>query len=77
MWTTVLLGLPVGLLFGYCLQRGGFCMNSALRQVAFERDTRLFKAYLLAVAIQALVLALFAAPLRIEPAPDQAKPVIS
>ena len=68
MWTTVLLGLPVGLLFGYCLQRGGFCMNSALRQVAFERDTRLFKAYLLAVAIQALVLALLAAPLRIEPA---------
>jgi len=68
MWMTAAYAIPVGLAFGYCLQRGGFCMNSAFRQIAFERDTRLFKAWLVAVAIQALLLALLGGPLRIVPA---------
>jgi uncharacterized membrane protein YedE/YeeE len=63
-----LLGLPVGLLFGYCLQRGGFCMNSAFRQIVFERDSRLFRAYALAVLIEAAVLTVLRDPLAIEPA---------
>jgi uncharacterized membrane protein YedE/YeeE len=66
MLKMALYGFPVGLLFGYCMQRGGFCMNSAFRQLAFERDTRLFKAYALAVIVQALMLALLREPLAIQ-----------
>lgn len=65
--TMAVFGIPVGVLFGYCLQRGGFCLNSAFRQIAFERDTRLVKAWLIAVAIQALLLAWLSGPLQIAP----------
>lgn len=42
-------GLLVGALFGFALQRGRFCMNSAFRDIILGRDFTLFKA--LAVAI--------------------------
>lgn len=54
---TVGLGLLVGLVFGYALQRGGFCMNTAFRELLFSRDGRLFKAWLMAVFVQLVVLA--------------------
>lgn len=68
MLTMALLGLPVGLLFGFALQRGGFCMNSAFRQIAFEGDSRLFKAYGVAVVLQMLLLGALGGLLEIEPA---------
>ena len=68
MLKMALLGLPVGLLLGYSLQRGGFCMNSAFRQIAFERDSRLFKAYGIALLIQMAVLLLLGGVLEIDPA---------
>jgi uncharacterized membrane protein YedE/YeeE len=46
----VLSGLLVGLAFGFVLQRGRFCMNSAYREVLFG-DYILLRAYLLAVVI--------------------------
>jgi uncharacterized membrane protein YedE/YeeE len=46
----VLSGLFVGAAFGFVLQRGRFCMNSAYREVLFG-DYTLLRAYLLAVVI--------------------------
>lgn len=46
----VISGLLIGGAFGFVLQRGRFCMNSAYREVLFG-DYTLFRAYLLAVVI--------------------------
>ncbi len=46
----VLSGLIIGAAFGFVLQRGRFCMNSAYRDVLFG-DYTLLRAYLLAVVI--------------------------
>lgn len=50
----VLLGLTVGLAFGYALQRGRFCVNSAFRDVVLLRDGTLLRTWALAVAVQLL-----------------------
>lgn len=44
-------GLLVGILFGFILQRGRFCMNSAFRDTIFIKDFTLFRAFLLALLI--------------------------
>ena len=41
--TAVLYGLLVGILFGFALQRGRFCMNSAIRDTILLKDTTLLK----------------------------------
>jgi uncharacterized membrane protein YedE/YeeE len=46
----VLSGQLIGLMFGWILQRGRFCINSAYREVLFQ-DFTMFRAYLLAVAV--------------------------
>jgi uncharacterized protein len=46
----VISGLFIGATFGFVLQRGRFCMNSAYREVLFG-DYTLFRAYLLAVVV--------------------------
>ena len=43
-------GLLIGAAFGYALQRGRFCVNSAFREVLFQ-DYTMLRAYLLAVAV--------------------------
>lgn len=43
-------GLAIGAAFGYVLQRGRFCINSAFREVLFQ-DYTMLRAYLLAVAV--------------------------
>jgi TusA-related sulfurtransferase len=52
MWQLILLGLPIGLAFGYAVQRGRFCINSAFRDVYLIRDSTLLRAFLLAVLVQ-------------------------
>ena len=47
-----ILGLAVGVPFGYALQRGRFCLNSAFRDLYLVRDPTLFRAWLLAVLVQ-------------------------
>jgi uncharacterized protein len=51
---TVLLGLLTGLGFGYVLQRGRVCFNSAFRDLRLMKDNFMFKAALLAVALETI-----------------------
>jgi uncharacterized protein len=44
-------GLLVGIVFGFVLQRGRYCMNSAFRDIIFLDDFTLFRSYLLALLI--------------------------
>lgn len=44
-------GVLIGVLFGFVLQRGRYCMNSAFRDVVFINDYTLFRSYLLALII--------------------------
>jgi uncharacterized membrane protein YedE/YeeE len=46
----VVSGLIIGAAFGFALQRGRFCVNSAFREVLFQ-DYTMVRAYLLAVAV--------------------------
>jgi len=46
----VVSGLLIGAAFGYVLQRGRFCVNSAYREILFQ-DYTMLRAYLLAVAV--------------------------
>lgn len=59
--SALILGLPVGLLFGFSLQRGRFCMYTAFRDLMFVRDATLFRAYVLALLIQTAIIHLLAA----------------
>lgn len=52
MLEKLFLGLGVGLLFGFVLQRGRFCMYTAFRDMLLIKDCTLVKAYLLALLIQ-------------------------
>lgn len=46
----VITGLLIGAAFGFVLQRGRFCVNSAFREILFQ-DYTMLRAYLLAVAV--------------------------
>ncbi|MEX2161964.1 MAG: YeeE/YedE family protein [Anaerolineales bacterium] len=48
----VLSGLGVGAVFGYALQRGRFCMNSAARDSLLLRDFTMLKAVGVAILVQ-------------------------
>jgi hypothetical protein len=50
--TAILSGLLVGVLFGFALQRGRFCMNSAFRDIILGRDFTLFKALSVAILVE-------------------------
>ena len=52
MLEKLVLGLGVGLLFGFALQRGRFCMYTAFRDIVLIKDLTLFRAYLLALLVQ-------------------------
>ncbi len=47
----IISGLLVGGVFGFILQRGRFCMNSAFRDTIFMKDYTMFRAYLIALII--------------------------
>lgn len=53
MLQVLLAGGLTGVLFGFVLQRGRFCMTSGFRDIYLAKDTTLFKAYVLSLAIQA------------------------
>ena len=47
----ILSGLIIGAAFGYVLQRGRYCVNTAFRDVMFINDFTLLRAYVLGVVI--------------------------
>ena len=55
-WGVTLLGtaLGTGFLFGYVIQRGGFCLTRALSNLFLTGDTTIARAYLLALLIAAV-----------------------
>ncbi len=57
---TAVLGLGIGLPFGYALQRGRFCLNSAFRDILLAKDLTLLRAWLLALLVQMVGVHLFA-----------------
>lgn len=48
----ILSGFIVGLLFGFVLQRGRFCMNSAFRDILVLKDYTLLKAVVIALIVE-------------------------
>ena len=54
----VLSGLGIGLVFGYALQRGRFCMNSASRDALLLKDYTLLKAVGVAILVEMIGFAL-------------------
>jgi uncharacterized membrane protein YedE/YeeE len=48
IWT----GLGLGIVFGFALQRGRFCMNSAFRDILLMKDFTVFKAVAAAILIE-------------------------
>lgn len=44
-------GIALGLLLGYALQRGGYCMNTAFRSFYLEKDRSLVRAWVLILLI--------------------------
>lgn len=48
---TAATAITAGLLFGYCAQRGGFCLTRALSNLVLMRDTSILRAYVLALAV--------------------------
>ncbi len=50
--TPIVSGLIVGVLFGFALQRGRFCMNSAFRDIILGKDFTLFKALSVAILVE-------------------------
>lgn len=46
--------LLAGLLFGYCAQRGGFCLTRALSNLVLMGDTSVARAYVLALVVAIL-----------------------
>ncbi len=50
-WPLIISGLGVGLIFGFTLQHGRFCMNTAFREVLLSRDFTVFRIYVVALLI--------------------------
>jgi hypothetical protein len=53
-------GLLVGILFGFAMQRGRFCMNSAIRDTVLLQDNTLLKSVGIAVLVQMVGFAIMA-----------------
>ena len=49
--TLVISGLVIGIIFGFALQRGRFCMNSAFRDIIVLKEYTLIKAVALAILV--------------------------
>ena len=67
----ILSGLFVGVLFGFALQRGRFCMNSAFRDIILGRDFTLFKALSVAILVEMIGFSIlaFAGTINLAPKP--------
>lgn len=69
MNTAIITGLIVGIIFGFVMQRGRFCMNSAIRDTVLLQDYTLLKSVGAAILVEMAGFALMSAGGLIEPAP--------
>jgi len=61
MVQTILSGLICGILLGFVLQRGRFCITGAFRDLYLTRENRMFVAFLLAISVQSVGIFLLSA----------------
>ena len=61
MTTAILTGLIVGIIFGFVMQRGRFCMNSAIRDTALLQDYTLLKSVGVAILVEMVGFAIMSA----------------
>ncbi len=59
-WYVLIAGLIIGGIFGFILQRGRFCMNSAFRDIILLKEYKLAKAVLVSLAVLMVGFAIFA-----------------
>jgi uncharacterized membrane protein YedE/YeeE len=59
-WYALPAGLIIGAIFGFILQRGRFCMNSAFRDILLLKEFKLAKAVVVALAVAMVGFAIFA-----------------
>src|SRR5437867_11381309 len=50
-WALYVSALLTGLVFGYVIQRGGFCLTRAISNLALTGDTAILRAYVLALLV--------------------------
>ncbi len=50
-WRSYVSALLTGLVFGYVIQRGGFCLTRAISNAALTGDTTILRAYVLALLV--------------------------
>jgi hypothetical protein len=70
----LVVGLIIGAIFGFILQSGRFCMNSAFRDIILLKDFKLAKAVAVSLAVLAVGFAIFAFAGIIDLAPKPFKP---
>ncbi|MFW9987623.1 MAG: YeeE/YedE family protein [Candidatus Odinarchaeota archaeon] len=59
-WYTLIAGLIIGAIFGFILQRGRFCMNSAFRDIILLKEYKLAKAVAVSLVVLMVGFAIFA-----------------
>jgi uncharacterized membrane protein YedE/YeeE len=59
-WYALVGGLIIGFVFGFILQRGRFCMNSAFRDILLLKEFKLAKAVTISLAVLMVGFAIFA-----------------
>jgi len=59
-WYTLVAGLIIGAIFGFILQRGRFCMNSAFRDILLLKEYKLAKAVAISLVVLMVGFAIFA-----------------
>ena len=60
LWYAIVVGLIIGAIFGFILQRGRFCMNSAFRDILLLKEYKLAKAVAISLAVLMVGFAIFA-----------------
>ena len=59
-WYALVAGLIIGAIFGFILQRGRFCMNSAFRDILLLKEFKLAKAVAISLVVLMVGFAIFA-----------------
>ncbi|MFX1568472.1 MAG: YeeE/YedE family protein [Promethearchaeota archaeon] len=74
-WYALVAGLIIGAIFGFILQRGRFCMNSAFRDILLLKEYKLAKAVAVSLVVLMVGFAIFAFGGVIDLAPRPLKPI--